>query len=74
MVAEAEKRGRHAVTCLFCGAPTLLSPAHEQQLLSAASDKQPKSTVVLIRCHLCLKEAPYRREQVEKLAVAVAAA
>lgn len=63
MVAESSPSNRHGVVCLFCGAPTLLSPSNEQRL-SAEAAGSSKSAILLVRCHLCLKEAPYGREKV----------
>ena len=41
----------------------MLSPAIEKRL-AFTSDAAPKNPVFLLRCRLCLKEAPYRSEEV----------
>lgn len=47
------------VTCLFCGSRTP-APAPKPARRSARKAADAKFRVSLVRCHVCLKEAPYQ--------------
>ena len=65
MVAEAvvaAKNPRRGVVCLFCGAHTALPAVSERS--NSKEYPAPPTSVALVRCHLCLREAAYRAEEI----------
>ena len=62
MVVKFDAKSRRAVHCLYCGTRTVLPAGIEQRLLHQ-EDFTPSSTVFLVRCRLCFKEAPYGPEE-----------
>jgi hypothetical protein len=55
MTQQQRNEGARVVVCLFCGTHTVVpfSPARE----TADYDSGPG--IMLVRCHVCRKEAPY---------------
>jgi len=63
VVLKFDAESHHGIVCLYCGTRTMLPPAVEKRL-SFKDDVAPKNPVFLVRCRLCLKEAPYGPEEI----------
>jgi hypothetical protein len=58
--AAIQEKADHAeVVCLFCGSRTP-APAPKPARRSAKRVSEKNFRVSLVRCHVCLKEAPYQ--------------
>ena len=68
MNAEATET-HSSVRCIFCAQPIPLSPKQARRSGVAKDDAQRaererRSSVMLLRCPKCSREAPYRRDEV----------
>jgi hypothetical protein len=59
MTAAAVQENSAEVVCLFCGSRTP-APAPKPARRAARRTAETKFRVSLVRCHVCLKEAPYQ--------------
>jgi RNase P subunit RPR2 len=60
MTQEQEKSQQSGVMCLFCGSSTPLPAA-------AGPRTSEERRVVIIRCRVCGKEAPYQADEIVDL-------
>jgi len=57
--AAVQENPAAEVVCLFCGSRTP-APAPKPARRSTRKAAETKFRVSLVRCHVCLKEAPYQ--------------
>ena len=63
MVTEFDASRLRGVICLFCGTRTVL-PHLGDRGQTLPSHVEAESHVALIRCRLCLREAPYGPKEI----------
>ena len=65
MVAKAAGYSRSTVKCVFCAASTELPPAGDGRAIFRDREGENwSSDLVLVRCRLCGREAPYLHSQI----------